>query len=479
MALTSGSKRGLVLQGFFGVERFRGARTAVAARAVQPSRADFWAGKAPRPDLMPASPGSRLPGMARPTLPAQPAQRGAAQLRSVVRPGVVTAPVPDGRLRIAGDGKPLDRGIRAHIERVLGADLSAVRVHEGPAAPAMGALAFTLGETVYFAPGLYNPTTPAGVELLGHELTHVVQQRQGRVANPYGRGIAIVQDPALEAEADATGQRVAQAMFMVAGAALGGGLYGWTGAAIGGGLGYLVDRYRAPVRREVVVEQTQWSNNLRLIVRGLGEAWLRAGGNPNKAKEDNECSGPGWNIKDEGADVALDLSDPERPGNVKPIDAAFPEDSSEDHSGDDEDEKGKRKVKKRDDTPRYQKIFTARYADEDDTIAVMILERRKEDDRQPNLQHLYIRWLVGHPTKQGGGSKLVEKAKQIARDHFNSELRVDSAKSAVSWYQKQGFAKLYEAKHEDGVHPCRCQFMTWRPMYDWMPRWLLDRVNAG
>ncbi|HET9627076.1 MAG TPA: DUF4157 domain-containing protein [Kofleriaceae bacterium] len=34
---------------------------------------------------------------------------------------------------------------------------------------------------MYFAPGLYDPTTRAGVERLGHELTHVVQQRDGRV----------------------------------------------------------------------------------------------------------------------------------------------------------------------------------------------------------------------------------------------------------------------------------------------------------
>jgi hypothetical protein len=59
-----------------------------------------------------------------------------------------------------------------------------------------------MGETLYFAPGRYESTTRQGMALLGHELTHVVQQRSGRVVNPYGRGIAIVQDPELEAEAD-------------------------------------------------------------------------------------------------------------------------------------------------------------------------------------------------------------------------------------------------------------------------------------
>ena len=44
---------------------------------------------------------------------------------------------------------------------------------------------------------------------LGHELAHVVQQRQGRVRAPNGTGIAVVQDHALEAEADRLGQRAA------------------------------------------------------------------------------------------------------------------------------------------------------------------------------------------------------------------------------------------------------------------------------
>ena len=116
-------------------------------------------------------------------------------------------------LRFPGNGKPLDAGVRAKMERWFDADFSGVRVHEGPAARTMGALAFTLGDSLYFAPGLYNPTTRAGVKLLGHELTHVVQQRRGSVANPYGRGTAIVQDPDLEAEADAMGRRIADGWY--------------------------------------------------------------------------------------------------------------------------------------------------------------------------------------------------------------------------------------------------------------------------
>ncbi len=99
------------------------------------------------------------------------------------------------------------------MERFFQADFAGVRIHEGPTAQAMGALAFTLGEQIHFAPGLYDPSTHDGVALLGHELTHVVQQRDGRVVNPYGQGVTIVQDPALEAEADRMGQQVAEAMW--------------------------------------------------------------------------------------------------------------------------------------------------------------------------------------------------------------------------------------------------------------------------
>lgn len=169
----------------------------LAAQAQRgPELRTGWPG-APRPEL--------LPGMGRPRVGML---GGVAQQRT--SGGVTAAAVPDGQLRLIGSGKALEPRIRTQMEGFFGADFSGVRVHEGPAAQAMGALAFTLGETLYFAPGLYDPTTREGLELLGHELAHVVQQRDGRVANPYGRGVAIVQDPALEAEADSKGRQVAE-----------------------------------------------------------------------------------------------------------------------------------------------------------------------------------------------------------------------------------------------------------------------------
>lgn len=117
---------------------------------------------------------------------------------------------PADFLTQSGRGDPLPTSLRLHMERYFGDDLSAVRVHTGPEAESIGALAFTLGTDIYFAPSQYQPHTQYGRELLGHELTHVLQQREGRVGNPFGDGIAVVQDNDLEAEADAHGREAAK-----------------------------------------------------------------------------------------------------------------------------------------------------------------------------------------------------------------------------------------------------------------------------
>lgn len=107
-----------------------------------------------------------------------------------------------------GRGNPLPDAVRAKMEAAFGTDFSRVRVHEGPQAARIGAIAFTTGHDIYFAPGQYRPETVQGQQLLGHELAHVVQQRQGRVEAP-GSGVSVVQDHALEAEADRLGMRAA------------------------------------------------------------------------------------------------------------------------------------------------------------------------------------------------------------------------------------------------------------------------------
>lgn len=142
-----------------------------------------------------------------PRLPGKPGT-GVVQQRAG-GPGGDAQQLPPGLLRPSAGGRPLPDAVRTKMESFFGADFSDVRVHVGPEAPSIGALAFTMGSSLYFAPGQYNPDSPQGQALLGHELTHVIQQRAGRVRNPFGNGIAVVQDHHLEAEADRMGQRAA------------------------------------------------------------------------------------------------------------------------------------------------------------------------------------------------------------------------------------------------------------------------------
>lgn len=122
------------------------------------------------------------------------------------RPGLDAFPV--NLMRKVG-GMPLPREVQAKFETALGASFSDVRIHVGAEASSIGAVAFTWGTDIHFAPGQYNPHTQQGQMLLGHELVHVVQQRAGRVANPFGGGVAVVQDQMLEAEADRLGRMAA------------------------------------------------------------------------------------------------------------------------------------------------------------------------------------------------------------------------------------------------------------------------------
>jgi hypothetical protein len=207
---------------------------ALAARPVlQPKSVPVAPAKAPLPNANPVAvqfkPDARgrlapppLPGAKSPPVQLKPSANGRLAPPPLPprvvpgRGGPIQAkgagdafPLPPGfRLRTGG-GQPLPPAVQAHMEGVFGARFADVRVHVGGEAPAIGALAFTHGTDVYFAPGQYQPNTPHGLRLIGHELTHVVQQRAGRVRNPLGSGVAVVQDAALEAEADQMGARVA------------------------------------------------------------------------------------------------------------------------------------------------------------------------------------------------------------------------------------------------------------------------------
>jgi hypothetical protein len=157
----------------------------------------------PRKPAVP--PPALLPKPLRPAVQGQ--LRPAAGIQRKSAPGVAAFPV---NLRPKPGGQQLPAAVRQKMEQALGADFHDVRVHVGQEAPRIGAVAFTWGSQIHFAPGQYQPHTAQGQKLLAHELTHVIQQRQGRVRNPFGSGVAVVQDRRLEAEADRAAQRLLQ-----------------------------------------------------------------------------------------------------------------------------------------------------------------------------------------------------------------------------------------------------------------------------
>jgi Domain of unknown function (DUF4157) len=83
---------------------------------------------------------------------------------------------------LSSSSRPLDVETRSLMESRFGHDFSRVKIHTGEAASrsarALGALAYTVGDSVVFDAGHYAPGNAEGRRLLAHELTHVVQQSQ-------------------------------------------------------------------------------------------------------------------------------------------------------------------------------------------------------------------------------------------------------------------------------------------------------------
>ncbi|MFF3609851.1 DUF4157 domain-containing protein [Streptomyces sp. NPDC002463] len=104
-------------------------------------------------------------------------------------------------------GQPMDDATRTDMEERLGADFSDVRIHNDAAARAsaaeIGARAYTSGSHVVIGVGGEDKHT------LAHELTHVIQQRQGPVAGTDNGSGLRVSDPSdrYEREAEANAAR--------------------------------------------------------------------------------------------------------------------------------------------------------------------------------------------------------------------------------------------------------------------------------
>lgn len=105
---------------------------------------------------------------------------------------------PDGKVSV----QPLPADKRAKFEASFGVDLSDVTIHSGPGADALcrqqGATAYATGSSIYMGSGAGAQGSPGYDRVLGHEVTHVVQQRGGNVQGSTGGD--------LEKEADEAGK---------------------------------------------------------------------------------------------------------------------------------------------------------------------------------------------------------------------------------------------------------------------------------
>ncbi len=131
-------------------------------------------------------------------------------LQRIVAGDAVAPEVEEAIERERGSGRPLDTAARTQAETAFGADLGSVRVHTGARADtlsrALDATAFTTGSDVFFRSGAYDPGSRSGMQLLGHELAHVVQQSGAAAGGPLTVG---ADDDEHEHEARAAGAAVA------------------------------------------------------------------------------------------------------------------------------------------------------------------------------------------------------------------------------------------------------------------------------
>lgn len=118
------------------------------------------------------------------------------------------APSRSEMLHLSGAGapQPMSPQLREKFEPGFGADFSNIRISRGHIPEELGVQAVAQGTDILL-------DESAGMDVLGHELAHVVQQAQGRVAGGY----PVVENAALEHEADVMGERVSSGLTAQAG----------------------------------------------------------------------------------------------------------------------------------------------------------------------------------------------------------------------------------------------------------------------
>src|SRR5207249_4152243 len=117
---------------------------------------------------------------------------------------MVVAPEIEERIhRKLGSGQEIDHDTQTDMSAFFGFDFSDVRVHTDSEADQLSrelnALAFTVGQDIFFRQEEYSPSSLSGRQLLAHELIHVVQQKGGEIQSKLTVGQP---DDVYEQEAD-------------------------------------------------------------------------------------------------------------------------------------------------------------------------------------------------------------------------------------------------------------------------------------
>ena len=109
-----------------------------------------------------------------------------------------------------GIDKSLSDSMKGKLENHFGYSVDNLKFKESSEVSDMGAHAYTKGNVIKFAPNEFNQNTREGQELIGHEVSHVLQQNSGVMANDSSN---INSSSSLESSADLDGAKVASSSF--------------------------------------------------------------------------------------------------------------------------------------------------------------------------------------------------------------------------------------------------------------------------
>ncbi len=109
-----------------------------------------------------------------------------------------------GQSNIHSGNEYLPKNIQSKYEDAYGQDFSNVQMKKNSSlAENMGVPAFTKNNHIHFAPGAFQPDSKKGQHIIGHELAHISQQKNGQIASDLNLGnYSINNDPSHENEAD-------------------------------------------------------------------------------------------------------------------------------------------------------------------------------------------------------------------------------------------------------------------------------------